>query len=741
MALKSEKVQKFLNTAMERWRTCETAEAVLRQEAQKDLRFLNLEQWDEQDERDRGDRPTLVIDQIGEPFRQLVGRQKSAKPSINTVPVDSGADIDTAEIYQGLIRHIEYKGHAKAARDEAFKSAAAIGWGYYRIVTEYESNGEIDAPLDVLFDQSIRYQPIENSMSVFRDPTCPLHEPEKCNFAFIIEDIPKSEFERLYPNASATSQEAFDATGLSMPEWYPEDSVRVADYFYVEQIQGAEVALIKTPDKQEYTVLADQVPPDAEIVQRRHLQSRQVRVAKISGADLLEGNANLTEGRKWPGRFIPIVPVWGESLTVDGKRTLKGIVRAARDPQRMYNYQNSELVYELALSPKSKVLAPVEAIEGLEDMWKEAARMPFPALLTKAFDAEGRPLPAPTVAQFTDPNKIQALVVAINQHKSDLRTTTGWYDATDPNRRGADQSGRAIIARKEAQAEGVSNYQDNFGQSLLFEGQILLDLIPKIYTRPGRVLRLAGLEDETQSEMVTLGDQYMGQDGLARLYEWGIGRYDVVVTIGASYASRRQEAASWQLDLMKVLPPQMAAVMAPLAVKNMDGPGTQQISKRLDATLPPQLQDRTQKNPIPPEVQQQLQQSEQMIKQLSARIEELDKVIETDEVKAQKDLMRTRESDETKERVARISAEAEIARTRMELIKEMMKIDAASGTAMAQEETKRLLKLADLNVSDQMSAPREGGASSPSPPQGPQSGRPMPEEGPPMMPPQGPPIA
>jgi len=328
-------------------------------------------------------------------------------------------------------------------------------------------------------------------------------------------------------------------------------------------------------------------------------------------------------------------------------------------------------------------------------------------------------------------------VVAINQHKSDLRTTTGWYDATDPNRRGADQSGRAIIARKEAQAEGVSNYQDNFGQSLLFEGQILLDLIPKIYTRPGRVLRLAGLEDETQSQMVTLGDQYMGQDGLARLYEWGIGRYDVVVTIGASYASRRQEAASWQLDLMKVLPPQMAAVMAPLAVKNMDGPGTQQISKRLDATLPPQLQDRTQENPIPPEVQQQLQQAEQMIQQLSARIEELDKVIETDEVKAQKDLMRTRESDETKERVARISAETEIARTRMELIKELMKVDAAGANILAQEETKRLLKLADLNVSDQMSAPREGGASSPSPPQG----RPMPEEGPPMMPPQGPPIA
>jgi hypothetical protein len=439
----------------------------------------------------------------------------------------------------------------------------------------------------------------------------------------------------------------------------------------------------------------------------------------------------------------------------------------------MYNYQNSELVYELALSPKSKVLAPVEAIEGLEDMWKEAARMPFPALLTKAFDAEGRALPAPTVAQFTDPNKIQALVVAINQHKSDLRTTTGWYDATDPNRRGADQSGRAIMARKEAQAEGNTNYHENFGEALLYEGMILLDLIPKIYTRQGRVLRLAGLEDDTQSTMATMGAPYRGEQGIERIYQWGAGRYDVAISIGASYTTRRQEAAAWQLDLMKVLPPEMAAAMAPIAVKNIDGPGNQEISKRLNQTLPPELQGDKEQPPIPPEVQQQLQQADQMIQQLTERLQELDKTIQMDEVKAQKDLARTRESDQTKERVARIQAEAEITRTRMELIKEIMKIDAAGGTAMAQEETKRLLKLADLEVAvdtamgQAMTAPPpppgppmgqagmmppEGppgmggppgmmppGPPPPGPPMGPE-GPPMGPEGPPMGPPPGPPI-
>ena len=738
---KDETIQAFLNTAMDQWRTCETAESVQRQEAEKDLAFLNLDQWDKQDERDRENRPTLTIDQIGEPFRQLIGRQRATKPSIQAIPVDSGADVETAEVYQGLIRHIENKGHAKTARDEAFKSAAAVGFGYYRIVTEYENEGDTTAPMDSMFDQSIKYQAIENPMSVFRDPACPMHAPEQCRYVFIVENMPKSEFEARYPKAAATSADAFQATGIEMPEWYPENSVRVADYFYTEIKEGPEVLLVRGPDKTEYTVWANEVPDGVEIVQRRRLQHRTVKLAKISGSEILEGNNNLTGGRDWPGMFIPVIPMWGESLVADGKRHLRGIVRAARDPQRMYNYQCSELVYELALSPKSKVMASVEAMEGVEPLWEQAARKAFPALLTKAFDAEGRQLPPPTVAQFTDPNKIQALVVAINQHKSDLRTTTGWYDATDPNRRGADQSGRAIMARKEAQYEGVANYQDNFGQSMIYEGMILLDLIPKIYNRPGRVLRLAGLEDDNESTMATLGQGYRTDKGVDRIYMWGAGRYDVAVTVGTSYTTRRQEAAAWQLDLMKVLPPEMSAAMAPIAIRNVDGPGNQEIAKRLNQTLPPQLRGDQDQAQVPPEVQQQMQQAQQMIQQLTQRIEQLNGSIEMDEVKSQKDLTRTRESDRTKERIARIQSETEMARTRMELIKELMKVDASGANLMAQEETKRLLKLADLEVASQMPPkppPASSGPSGPpmvGPPPG--MGGPPPGMGGPPGPPPG----
>jgi hypothetical protein len=706
----------FLRVALERWNSANTSEEKQRSEGATDQRFLNLDQWDANDERDRGDRPTLVVDQIGEPYRQLVGRQQSAKPAILVSPIDSGADVDTADVFQGLIRHVENKGHAKAARDEAFKGAVGIGWGYYRIVTEFENEGDPTAPMDAMFDQGVRYQAIENPMTVFRDPSCPLHEPEKAMFCFHIEDIPQGVFEDLYDGAISKESEAFQATGIESPDWFPENSVRVADYFYVETVDGPEVAIVRGEDGSEQVEWAKDVPKGAEIVQKRRLRLRQVKLAKITAAEVLEGNLDKTAGRDWAGMYIPIIPVWGESLISDGKRTLRGIVRPARDSQRMYNYHNSELVYDLALSPKSKVMASVESIEGLEAMWKQAATMPFPALLTRAFDANGRPLPQPTVAQFTDANKIQALVVAINQAKTDLRSTTGWYDATDPGRRNAEQSGRAIVARKEAQAEGTVNYQDQFGQALLYEGTVLLDLIPKIYTRPGRVLRLVGLEDEEQAKLVTMGETYEGEKGVERIYEWGAGRYDVAVTVGASYTTRRQEAASWQLDLMKILPPQMAAAMAPLAIKNVDAPGNREIAKRLNDSLPPELRsdDEGEEQPqIPPEVRQQMEKAQQLIDGLTQKVTELTQAIQTDQIKSQAEAQRSSASDAVKERIAQISAETQMAKVRADLMLKMAELDANQGRAMLQEETKRLAKLADL----QPPQPPQPMAPPPQPPQ------------------------
>ena len=691
----------FLTLALTRWTVANTAEGPMRTEGEKDLQFLNLEQWDPDVVSSRGEsRPCLTIDQIGEPYRQLVGQMRSSKPAIQINPVDNGADIDTAEVFQGLIRHVEMTGHAKSAREEAFKGAVGPGWGFYRLFTEFEYDDMPGGDPASLFDQCIKYQAMENQFTVFRDPSTPLHEPWKCGWALVIEHVPTDEFKVKWPEALATSADCFAATGLFMPDWYTDGTVTVADYYYVEEVDDPkqpEMALLSGGQ----IVPLDQVPPKSHILQRRKPKKRIVRLAKITGAGILEGNEDNTAGREQPWPFIPIVPVWGESLTVKGKRSLRGIVRAARDPQRMYNYQNSELVYELALAPKSKVIAAYGSIEPYETQWKNAPSQAYTALYFDAYDREGRQQPPPAVAQFTDPAKIQSLVVAINQHKADLRSTTGWYDATDPNRKNADQSGRAILARKEAQAEGAVNYKDNFGAALLFEGMLLLGAIPKIYNRPGRVLRIVGLENETESEEVTVGQPRQSEKGVAGIFQWGAGRYDVVPSVGVAYSTRRQEAADFQLELMKVLPEPMAAAMAPIAVRNMDGPGNREIADRLDRTLPPNVRGEDENEQDPAQLAQENAQLKAVLQQDAEVIKGLQDAVKQDMVKAEADIKKQQDADAVKLQIERIKAEVEMAKIRAEMLKLQAELDADAAKVAVQEETKRLLKMADLEVHQQ----------------------------------------
>jgi hypothetical protein len=262
-----------------------------------------------------------------------------------------------------------------------------------------------------------------------------------------------------------------------------------------------------------------------------------------------------------------------------------------------------------------------------------------------------------------------------------------------------DQSGMAVNARKEAQLEGSLTYQDNFARSLEHEAKVLLDLIPRIYTRPGRVLRLTGLDDEEQ-RAAPLGTPYEGEENVQRIYAWGAGRYDVTVSVGASHATRRQESSQFQMEVMKLLPPPIAASMAPDLIRSTDAPGAREVAEKVERALPPELQPRPEGQPdLPPELMQQMQQAQQMIDELTQRVEMQGEIIRTEQVKAEAELQKARESDRVKVEVARLQAESQALKVRAELITEQVKVDQRSGAVMLAEETKRLAKLADLETS------------------------------------------
>lgn len=713
-------VTAFLARARKQWRSANEAEADNRKEGYEDLRFLNLDQWPQGIREKRSvpgrERPCLTIDQIGEPFRQLTNRQRESRPAIHINPEDGEANQDTAEVLQGIIRAIEYDSDAQIAYATAFEGGVGIGWGYARLRSEFDGDGP---------DQNLLVDMIENPFSVYLDPGTRQWDRRDARFGFVVQDLTKEQYDALHSDSEVAkaggSLVEFSGLGDEAQDWFPEGAVRVAEYYYIED-EKVELAEVNGE-----TIEVKDAPKGAPLENRRIIRRPKVMWCKINGLEILDGNVERTAGRRIPGKTIPIRPCFGQVLNVNGKRVYRGIVRAARDPQQMYNYQNSALVEELALAPKAKMMMAEGQDEGHEAMLETANVENYPYLLYKPTTIGDKVVPAPQVTQFTDPAKISSIVVAINQAKTDLRSTTGWYDATDPSRKNTDQSGRAINARKESQLQSNINYLDNFNRFVTSLGKLMLEWIPEIYDRPGRIVRVLGMEDEVERVMVN-APFMRGPDGVPQpvpddaadlvqkveRFDLTKGAYGVKVSPGTSYTTRKQEAAEWQFRILEARP-ELMGVFGDIAFKNLDGPGHEQIAERIGRTIPPQIKgpENDQAPEIPPEVQQQMAQLQEAAQAMQAKIAEQEQIIQTDTIKmqgqgqiahmeAQAKAAQQAADNAAKFKVEQLKAEVAALQARVELLKLQAEIDAELAKVAVQEETKRLLKHADLEVSREM---------------------------------------
>lgn len=691
----------FLARARTQWKTANEAETDNRSEGYEDLRFLNLQQWPDRIKQLRStpgrERPCLTIDQIGEPFRQLTNKQRESRPAMHINPEDGQANQDTADVLQGLLRAIEYDSDAQIAYATAFEGAVGPGWGHARLRAEYDGDGP---------DQNLIVDMIENPFCVYLDPGTKKWDRSDARYGFIVQDIPKDEYEQLYPESAVTkaggSLNEFSGLGDEAKDWFPTGSVRIAEYYYIE----SEKVTLGEVDGQ--TVPVTKETKDAKNV--RTIYRPTVKWSKINGVEILEGNEDKTAGRRIPGRTIPIRTCFGQVLNVNGKRVYRGIVRAARDAQQQYNFQNSALVEELALAPKAKAILAEGQDEGYESLWDNANTEAYTRLIYKPTTLADKLVGPPTIAQFTDPAKIQSIVVAINQAKQDLRSTTGWYDATDPSRKNADQSGRAILARKESQNQGSINYLDNFNRFMTSLGKLMLEWIPELYDREGRIIRVLGMEDEVERVMINTpyreqDEEFIPIDPAAaevikdvQHFDLRKGRYGVRVSPGTAYTTRKQEAAEWQFRLLEARP-ELMGVFGDIAFKNLDGPGHDQIAERIGRTIPPQIKGDDKGQPqVPPEVQQQVAQMQEAMQAMQQALAEAQRKVETQSVKGQFDLQKSREDGQRQIYIEKLKAEIEAMKARVQLVIAQKDVDADLAKVAIQEETKRLNKKADLEV-------------------------------------------
>jgi len=591
----------IIDEAKEFLRFCADNDSNNRVEALEDLKFAGGDQWpvEIQNSRLLESRPYLTINKIDAYCRQIANSQRQQRPRIKCHGMNTDSDEKMAQVITGICRHVEEQSDADAAYDNAFDFAVRMGWGFWRITTDYVRPDS--------FDQEIYIKRIENPFMVYFDPNS--NEPdgsdaEKC---LITEVISKEAFRKMYPDAEVDGNFNARGTGDSQSDWITKEDIRIAEYFYTEY-KHTKLVLLSDGT----TVYEDEMPSqDAMLaagiyeVSRRITVKKQIKWCKLTGMQVLEK-------RDWAGKFIPVVPCYGQQLIVDSKKKKFGLTRMAKDPQRMYNFWSTALTESVALAPKAKWLLAEGQDEGHEDEWTQANIKSMPVLRYKQTDSEGREAPIPQRLQPEAPP--MGIATALEGLNADLMAVVGIYDPSMLPQ--GNQSGKAIQGQQQQVDMTNFHYFDNLTRSIKQTGRIILDLIPHVYDSE-RCLRIIG--DDGKGEIVNVNQKSMDEMGVEKiLNDVTVGEYDVVMETGPGYNSKRQEAVESMVQMLNVDPDLMKQA-GDLVFRNMDFPGADIIADRLAAANPlAQIDD---KSDIPPQVQMQLAQSQQTIQQLQQEIQ------------------------------------------------------------------------------------------------------------------------
>ena len=621
---------KFLRLASE-------ADSNNRMEALEDLKFAAGDQWpvEIQNSRNLEARPCLTINKIDSYVRQVTNQQRQQRPRIKVHPVNNEADLKIAKVLEGITRHIEVNSNADTAYDNAFDYAVRMGWGYWRVETDYVREDS--------FDQEIYIRPIHNPFTVYFDPNSVEPDGSDAEQCLVTEVISKTQFREMYPDADDGSGFLQRSTGDSSAEWVMKEDIRIAEYFHTERKATTLVLL------SDGTKLYKEDLPDADmmlaagvtIISERKTYKKVIKWCKVTSMQVLE------EG-EWIGSYIPVIPVYGAQLTVEDKRKKFGLVRHAKDPQRMYNFWRTSQTESIALAPKAKWLLAEGQDEGHENEWAQANIKSAPVLRYKQTDIEGRVAPQPTRLQpEAPPTGIMEAASSIN---GDLQAVLGIFD---PNQMPTGNiSGKALNGQQ--QQIDLSNYHfyDNLTRSIKHTGKIILDLIPKIYDAE-RVMRIIG--DDGQPDMVTINQR----DAVgAILNDVTVGEYDIVMDTGPGYQSKRIQAVEAMMPLMAK--DELFKIAGDLVFRNMDFPGADIIADRLAASNPlAQIDD---KSPIPPQVQMQLAQSKQVIEQMQQQMQAMQL-----EINNRGQVAQIREDGATKRKLMEVTSKAHNTETMAEV--------------------------------------------------------------------------
>ena len=604
------------------------ADTMNRQEALEDLKFASGgDQWpvDLQNSRNLESRPVLTINKLDGYCRQVTNQQRQQRPRIRVHATNTVEDAADAKVVQGIIRHIEVNSNADNAYDNAYNYAVRMGWGYLRVDHRYVREDS--------FDQEIYIDPIDNPFTVYLDPNSIAVDGSDQERCLITTMMPKTTFKEMYPQAEETSF-LMRGTGDSQSEWITKEDIRIAEYFYTVREKATlyqlSDGLSRFADGKDFFERIKRA--GLEILNERESVKKTIKWKKLTAIQVLEE-------RDWAGYYIPIVPVYGRHVVIGDKRKKFGMVRHAKDAQRMYNFWVTSLTESVALAPKAKWVMVEGQDEGHELDWAAANIKSMATLRYKQTDIDGNPAPPPQRLQPEPPPA--GVMAAAQEINNDMATIIGIYDPSQ--QLPGNMSGKALNGQQ--MQIDLTNFDlyDNLTKSMCHIGKIILDLIPKIYDVQ-RMMRIIG--DDGRPELLTINER----DAVGRVKnDVTVGQYDVVMETGPGYNSKRQEAVDAMMPLLAK--PELFNVAGDLVFRNMDFPGAETIADRLAAMNP--LSQIDEHSDIPPQAQMMIKQGQQQVQQLTQQLQAMQLAMQQ-----RQDIEQVKQDSETKRELMRVTAKA-----------------------------------------------------------------------------------
>lgn len=611
----------IVTEARKRFEYAEKTFSSTRLQAVEDTKFYAADsdngwQWPDEIRKQRqfDKRVCLTVNTTAQHVNQIVNQIRQSRPACRVLPVDNYADKKTAEILSSLIRNIQSSSGGDDAHDIAAEHAVVGGDGYWRIITEYENPAS--------FEQVIKIKPILNPQLVYIDPDAKEIDKSDAMWGFIFEDISKEQFKREHPEIDPSSWQP------NKTHWVSEETFRQAEYFYCEWVKDTALLLADGSTLLE-SKIHENVTRDGnmlymadgqsmEIVKERETERKQWHWCKLVG-----GHDEPIDSTEWAGEYLPIINVVGKEINVNGEVIRKGVVRDLKDPARMLNYSYSETVQTLALQNKVPYLAPAEAIEGYEQIWGAANLENRAFLPYNAIDDDGNPIPMPQRQQPAVMPSAQVQLLQLSTEE--MRAASGQQNANFGIK--SEASSGVGIQRLKSQGEiATFHFPDNLARGLRYEARILIDLIQKIYDTK-RIVRVLGLDGKQASAVLDpqhpqpYSEIDIGEQDIQKIFNPQIGTYDVVIDTGPSFQTQRQEAFAALTELAG-RSPALLNVAGDIIMRAADFPMADELAKRLEKTLPPNLQD--QKGGAEQQLaqaQQQMQQAQQQLQTMQQQMQ------------------------------------------------------------------------------------------------------------------------